>query len=403
MRVTSVLGHIKSYDFPESYKNWKSTPLTVLYTAPLQKSISENSKDVVNNIKEACKGVNKLILWLDCDREGEAIAFDVIDVCKEANRNLTVFRARFSTVTAADIEHACQNVVEPNKCLSDAVNIRQEVDLRIGASFTRFQTLLVQEMFPKKYGVVSYGPCQFPTLGFIVERYQAIRDFVPEKFNYLDCRFEREINEPGRGKKKCMVKFEWDRGRLFDEFTTLVLYESCIELSAAKVTKVEKKVTSKRRPYPLNTIELQKTASRKLFLAGHKIMEIAEKLYNKGLISYPRTETSRYSPNIDIKDLIKRQVGSGTWGDFAQRLANNDAGLFKGPLFGKGDDKAHPPIHPVKLVSGDLPSDEWKVYEFVVRHFLATVAKDATGDETTVHVKIGSKNSCFCYSLTFNN
>jgi len=349
MRVTSVLGHIMNYDYPESCKGWKTTPYETLYTIDLEKNISSTAKDVVRNIKEASKGCSQLIIWTDCDREGEAIGFDVLEACQKASKHLKVWRAHFSTVAASEIREACQNLREPDKSLADAVNMRQELDLRIGASFTRFQTIMVQTLFPQKYGVISYGPCQFPTLGFIVERYQMIRDFKPEPFYFLDCHAEREIKEPG-GIKKVDVKFEWERGKIFDEQICIVLTECCLEAGKARVVSCDKKVTRRRRPFPLNTLELQKAGSRKLNMAGHKIMEIAEKLYNKGFISYPRTETASYSPNINIKDLVSRQTGSSQWGDFAKRLVDNTNGLFCGPLHGKGDDKAHPPIHPIKLV-----------------------------------------------------
>ena len=341
MRVTSVLGHIKTYEFPDSCKNWKGTPYTTLYTIPLKKHVVESSKLIVKNIELAIKDSFALILWLDCDREGEAIAYDVIDICQSFMGKLEIYRAHFSTVTNADIQQAYNNVTAPNKNLADAVMIRQEVDLRIGASFTRFQTLLIQEMYPKKYGVISYGPCQFPTLGFIVERHLLIKEFIPETFFYLDCKDERE----NQG-NKLPVKFEWKRGRIFDELTTFIIYEMCVEAGKAKVTKVTKKDTIRRRPYPLNTVALQKTASIKLRMTAHRIMEIAEKLYNKGLISYPRTETAKYSHNINIKNLIKRQVESNIWGDFSKRLIDDTNGLYQGPMCGKGDDKAHPPIHP---------------------------------------------------------
>ncbi len=393
MRVTSVLGHIKTYDFPTSCKNWSTTPLTDLYSMPLVKQTGENSKDVVKNIQDAARGIQQLVLWLDCDREGEAIAYEVIEVCRSVSPDIKLFRAHFSTVTAADIESACQHLTPPNPNLADAVNVRQEVDLRIGASFTRYQTLMMQEKFPKRYKVVSYGPCQFPTLGFIVERYKLIRDFVPEKFFYLDCRCEREIMDMQKGcKTKCEVKFDWRRERLFDELSTLVVYESCLEAGSAKVTKIDKTVAHRRRPYPLNTVEMEKSGSRRLFMAGHRIMEVAEKLYNKGLISYPRTETSRYGTTINTKEVAKKLAGSAAWGGFVHRLTEDSSELFNGPLYGKGDDKAHPPIHPVKLASqNDLEKDEWKVYEFVVRHFLASISRDASGNETRVEVRIGTE------------
>ncbi len=77
----------------------------------------------------------------------------------------------------------CLTIINVLIICSQAVDVRQELDLRIGAAFTRFQTMRLQ----KKFGelgqqLISYGSCQFPTLGFVVERYKAIESFVPENF-----------------------------------------------------------------------------------------------------------------------------------------------------------------------------------------------------------------------------
>ena len=83
-----------------------------------------------------------LMLWLDCDREGEAIAFDVIDLIKAVRPNIIVKRAHFSALTKQDINLACtKKLSDPDKNLADAVFARQEIDLRIGASFTRLQSM----------------------------------------------------------------------------------------------------------------------------------------------------------------------------------------------------------------------------------------------------------------------
>ena len=79
-----------------------------------------------------------MIIWTDCDREGEAIGFDIIDICVQTKQNLDVYRAKFSALTKEDLENAATNLERPKKSLSDAVKVRQEIDLRIGDSFTRF-------------------------------------------------------------------------------------------------------------------------------------------------------------------------------------------------------------------------------------------------------------------------
>lgn len=129
-----------------------------------------------------------MIIWTDCDREGENIGYEVINTCTQVNPRLEVFRAKFSEITKQAISRAMQNLIRPDKRVSDAVDVRQELDLRIGAAFTRFQTMRLTRKFPMSLSdrLISYGSCQFPTLGFVVERYKAILDFIHEDFWKID-------------------------------------------------------------------------------------------------------------------------------------------------------------------------------------------------------------------------
>ena len=132
--------------------------------------------------------------------------------------------------------------------------------------------------------------------------------------------------------------------------TSLILFESVVtslKSDQALVKNIKKRTTKRLRPQPLNTIELQKQLSRKLHLSSAQVMEICEKLYNKGYLSYPRTETNKYSANFNLKKLVEEQKLSDDWGDFASKIA--DGTYWKGPRNGTKDDGAHPPIHPIKL------------------------------------------------------
>lgn len=82
------------------------------------------------------------------------------------------------------VSNACNNLVPPDELVSTAVDVRQELDLRIGAAFTRLQTLRLQKVFPEalEHQLISFGSCQFPTLGFVVERYKQVEAFIPEAF-----------------------------------------------------------------------------------------------------------------------------------------------------------------------------------------------------------------------------
>lgn len=340
-------------------------------------AVSPNNKGIVQNLEKLAKESQVLVLWLDCDREGEAIAFEVIEICRRVNSRLDVFRAIFSTVTREDMLRAYNDLKRPNPFLRDAVAVRQEVDLRLGAAFTRLQTLGMRNLFNFQKKVISYGPCQLPTLGFVVERFIARRDFVPEKYWHITC----EILFEG-----LKTKFTWQRIRLFDQIVAAAIYEELCLSPKCFISHVSGKPVSKWKPKPLNTVDFVKLAVSKLKFPSQAVMSIAEKLYNKGLISYPRTETNSYNPTINIRQLVSIQKGSRDYGDYASKLI--DMNNFESPKGGNKDDKSHPPIHPLKIPSESLTREEQQVYDLITRHFLATCSKDARGFQTSVTLAI---------------
>lgn len=205
-----------------------------------------------------------------------------------------------------------------------------------------------------------------------------MKNFVPETFWSIKVTHNRDdIN----------VVFNWRRNRLFDRAVVIVLFERCLAAKMAKVTKVQEKPTSKWRPLPLTTVELQKNASRFLRMNGQQAMSVAESLYQKGFISYPRTETDRFDKGMDLRALLQKQVQDNRWGAFAQNLVN---GAYRQPRAGNHDDKAHPPIHPVAYCAPTgLNQEEGRVYEFVTRRFLACCSEDAKGQKTDVEIEYG--------------
>ena len=150
--------------------------------------------------------------------------------------------------------------------------------------------------------------------------------------------------------------------------------------------------------------------SRKFHISSAQTLEIAEKLYQQGLfpsvlasasisfafriISYPRTETSKYNESMDLRGLVQEQVASPHWGGFASQI------LARGPSPRNGNqsDEAHPPIHPTKYVS-NLDGLSWKVYEVVVRSFLACLSWDAKGNETVVSVELAGEEVSFYFRV----
>ena len=222
--------------------------------------------------------------------------------------------------------------------------------------------------------MVSYGPCQFPTLGFVVDRFEQLRQFVPEKFYKL-----RTVVSSGDRQ----VDFSWSRAKTKERIEVEQSQQACNQQEDGLVYKVVSTCKQEPRPLPLDTVELEKNASRKLDMNAKQVMLIAQSLYTQGLISYPRTETTCFPPNLNLVPLLQEQTQAEQWGDTARQV------LIQSPTPRQGlvSDQAHPPIHPIKYTSR-LQGDEKKVYEFIVRHFLACCYRDALVDETTVDLLI---------------
>ncbi|KAH6928203.1 hypothetical protein HPB50_012579 [Hyalomma asiaticum] len=354
MIMTSVSGHLLNLDFVSGYRKWHSCAPSELFDAPVAEMCPDEKYELIKQtLEREVRYCDTLIIWTDCDREGENIGFEIIGVCRKVKPNVRVYRARFSEITPAAVSRAVANLTDPDPRLNAAVYVRRELDLRIGAAFTRLQTL----------------------------------------------------------------QFSWKRHRLFDYHVCFLLYERCLHGNVspffcvfawncvkqvkhqeievfcfifqppqAKVVEVKSKPKSKWRPQPMDTVELEKLASRKLRMSAKDTMQVAEKLYTDGFISYPRTETTKFPPDLNLRPLVEAQAQDPRWGDFARRLLQD--GLT--PRQGNKTDQAHPPIHPVKSAPG-LEGNAKRVYELVVRHFLACLSKDAEGKETTVEVDLNGE------------
>ncbi|KAJ5384988.1 DNA topoisomerase type IA [Penicillium concentricum] len=380
--MTSVVGHLTGLDFDRQYKGWMSCPPGALFEAPVQETVDKDKLPIADNIRDQAKYAKALFIWTDCDREGEHIGSEVRNQAKAGNARIEVKRAKFSNTESAHVRRAALEPVNLDEYQASAVAARIELDLRIGAAFTRLQTLQLQTVVAAlKEKIISYGSCQFPTLGFVVDRYLRVKNFKPETFWGIKVILNRE------GKK---VNFLWRRVHLFDRAVVTMMLERCLVAKQAKVTKVNQKPTSKWRPLPLTTVDLQMMGSRFLRLDSQTIMKVAEGLYTKGFISYPRTETDQFDKAIDLKKLVEKQYPDSSWGQYARELID---GKFRTPRSGRHNDKAHPPIHPVSWVSpNSLNANEKKVYEFVARRFLACCSDDAKGQSTEIEIQYGDES-----------
>ncbi|XP_020852077.1 DNA topoisomerase 3-beta-1 isoform X2 [Phascolarctos cinereus] len=386
-KMTSVCGHVMTLDFTGKYNHWdRVDPAELFSKAPTEKKEANPKLSMVKFLQVEGRGCDCIVLWLDCDKEGENICFEVLDAVlpvmnKPRGTEKTVFRARFSSITDTDICNAMGRLGEPDHNEALSVDARQELDLRIGCAFTRFQT----KYFQGKYGnldssLISFGPCQTPTLGFCVERHDKIQSFKPELYWVLQAKISSD--------KDTSVLLDWDRVRVFDrEIAQMFLNITRME-KEAKVEGTSRKEKAKQRPLALNTVEMLRVASSSLGMGPQHAMQIAERLYTQGYISYPRTETTHYPENFDLKGSLKQQANHPYWAQTVKQLLADGVNRPR-----KGHDAGdHPPITPMRSATeAELGGDAWRLYEYITRHFIATVSYDCKYLQNTISFQIGTE------------
>lgn len=338
---------------------------------------------MIQHLQTEATDATYLILWLDYDREGENICFEVMENVQSYMKKENfqqIYRAKFSSIVDQDIRRAFNSLKdEPNLNESLAVDARQEIDLKIGVAFSRFQTLYLQRRFEVNAKLVSYGPCQTPALGFCVERDDEIKNFVSQTF----YRVIPTVTLPNG--ESCDLN--WAADRTLDPEEAMDIREEILNIGRVTVVESINKESRRERPEALNTVHMLKIASSIFGYGPSVASSLAEKLYLKGYITYPRTESTSYPKNFDHHEIVHALSRTPTFGEYAGKLLQG--GLNK-PKNGK-DAGDHPPISPTLKVPmrERLEPDEWKFYEFVARHYLATISPDAKFHKKNVVLRAG--------------
>jgi DNA topoisomerase-1 len=375
-RIMGLSGHIMGYDFPAEFNNWRECDPAILLDVPPVKYVTKESFSQA--ITLLSKDADELILACDFDREGENIGFEAKSIAEKVS-SAPVKRARFSSLSASEINKAFDNLVEPDTNLAMSAEARQILDLRMGAAFTRFMTLSVRERARTK-GVISIGPCQTPTCGFVYEREKLIRDFESKDFWKIEGTFSSKGNE---------ITATHRSGNISDVETAKEIFDRIKDAKEAVVAKKNVKEARTSPPYPLNTTEFLKRASKFLGVSPDVALEVAEQLYLSGFTSYPRTETNMYADDFDFKSKVMAFT-TGIYRAHALLIISTGINCRNGTR----DGHDHPPIHPIKAASKDeveknvrMP-DAWKIYDLISRHFLANLMPLAIFEKTRLEIHV---------------
>ena len=368
--VVSLRGHIIELDYPKEYNDWSSTSPVDLVYAPQVKTV--RVKSILNMIKDLATKADEIIIATDYDREGELIGMETV---REAGADMSIVRrAKFSALTKGEVENAFSNLTDPDKKLADAAEARQIIDLAWGAVLTRLISLSSGQV-GKNF--MSVGRVQSPTLKLLVDRHEEIESFVPKPYWELVGKFGILAFKGSHASNPF-----WDKDEAEAILAVVADYKEGT-VKSFEVTPLEE-----YRPAPFDTTQIQVEAN-KIGIPPTTAMKLAEDLYTGGYISYPRTENTEYPKTLNLRSVLEK-LKDGEFKSEAEEILSQEKII---PSKGKRRTTDHPPIYPTAGASADkMKGDKWKLYELIVRRFLATVAPNAESEVTHCVIDVGGED-----------
>jgi DNA topoisomerase-1 len=417
-------GHVMESAFPNTYRRWSLKTLEKMIREPgLAWVVDGGAAGTLAALRTAAKGAKELVIATDYDREGELIGHEALQILRgdalrrnpddkpETKKRKTVARAgaagrakaepgadagargelrvkpmlptavvdrhvrvRYSALTPEEVTAAFAKPSTVDFNLAEAAHSRQDIDLIWGAVLTRFMSL-ASYRFGSDY--LSVGRVQSPTLRLVVDRELERRAFVPVPYWEIRATLER-------GDERFEVAHA--KGR-FDSAETTEAALARARVATAVVTAYKAEPKKDPPPAPFNTTALMSAASG-AGMTPSRALRAAESLYLDGLISYPRTDNTVYPPSLDLHGSLRALASWPSVAATASRLAGQ-AKLT--PSRGKKRTTDHPPIYPVGVPRGDLSGDQAKVYDLVVRRFLATLLPAAVIERQRADVRLGEE------------
>ena len=335
----------------------------------------------LNDIADAMKGADRLILATDPDREGEAISWHVLEVLtkKKVMKDKAVERVVFNAITKSAVTEAMKVPRQIDMELVEAYLARRALDYLVG--FT-----LSPVLWRKLPGARSAGRVQSVALRLVVEREMEIEKFQAREYWSVEA-------DVSAGAEPFVARLARHEGRKLDKFTlnnegSALAAKAAVEAAAFTVTAVEKKPARRSPAPPFTTSTLQQEASRKLGFSAQRTMQAAQKLYEGiniggetvGLITYMRTDGVQSSPEsiAEAREVIAGRFGKDYVPD-APRFYKTKA---------KNAQEAHEAIRPTSLERNPgslrLEPDLGRLYELIWKRMIASQMESARIERTTV-------------------
>ena len=375
-RVIASVGHVRdlvpengSVDTENKFKmKWQIMP---------------GKEKQIKLITDELKKADAVYLASDPDREGEAIAWHLLDILKNKRllKDKKVYRVAFHEITKKAVQAAIENPREIDTNLVDAYLVRRALDYLIGFGIS---PLLWRRNLGK-----SAGRVQSVAVKLVVDREKEIEEFKPVEYWSVDsvcttesANFNAMLNK-FNGKKIEKMTIE------NKEFVDDILNQIGNPKIAACVVNIEKKKNQRKPAAPFTTSTLQQEAARKLYFASKRTMSAAQKLYEQGLITYMRTDATNLNADAvnEIRAYITREYGD----NFLPATPNVYA------TKSKNAQEAHEAIRPTHFdgPAKNLSGDEAKLYELIWKRTIACQMKNAEFDSVAADIETDNHVAVF--------
>ncbi len=377
--VTWALGHLVTLAMPEemnpSWKNWDESTLPMIPKKFETRVIGSTSKQF-NCVKSFLKSeeVSDLIIATDAGREGELVARWIID---KVGFKKPMKRLWISSMTDKAIKEGFNKLVDAKAYdrLYDAAVARACADWLVGLNVSRALTV-------KFNASLSAGRVQTPTLSLIVEREKEIKNFVSKTYYqvHLNC---------------CGNDFLlYKNGNPYNVYDKEEAIKLCNKLKKESLICKEIKSVLKHESAPLlyDLTSLQQDANKLYGFSAKDTLNIVQKLYEQyKYLTYPRTDSKHLT--TDMYPTIKERLINGSYGEFAKYAKNIiDRGISNSKrIFDNQKVSDHHAIIPTeqKCIIGMLDSDEIKIYNLVLKRFLAVFLDDYEYLSNTIIINCG--------------
>lgn len=356
-------------------KGWNYPVFNLEWVPTYTKKATAWTEKYLRNIQDLSRNASDFIDAADVDTEGEVLLFNILRfICNVKDAK----RMKFSTLTREELRESYRKMSPTilHSTLESGLT-RHELDALWGLNLTRALTLALKKHVNRGFTLLSTGRVQGPTLAILLKKELQIRKFKPKPFWQL-------VSKIKVGKIEFDVLYE--KEKIWDKNEATVILQSCNDRTAT-VINIKKQDYTQNPPFPFNTTDLQSEAYRHFKYSPKQTLQIAERLYQRGIISYPRSNSQKLPPIIKYKKILEAISTLKPYTFLVSKL------LKKTPLIpnqGKLTDPAHPAIYPTFEVSElkKLNLYQKNIYDLIIRRFLSVFGNPMLRESNKVSFSI---------------